>query len=229
MSSKSSPSSRSTDTKPGAERRQRGRELRQGRGEPDPRGAGAAPRRGRAVKPRRNPLRVWLPVGLLVMAVVVAGAAYALRGLTTRIEGVVTFSNLGQGHQNEPVAYPQIPPAGGPHSPTWQNCGIYGQPIRSETALHSLEHGAVWITYQPELPAAEVEQLRNLVRGNARGLLSPFPGIPGRIMATAWNLQLTVESPDDPRLASFLDKYAGGSQAPEPLATCRGGEGTPQR
>src|SRR3712207_6101562 len=99
MSSKSSPSSTSSDTNTGAERRQRGRELRQGRGAQENRGAGAAPRRGREVKPRRNPLRIWLPVGLLVLAVVVAGAAFALRNRTAGIEGVVTFSNLSQDHQ----------------------------------------------------------------------------------------------------------------------------------
>ncbi|MCQ3978835.1 MAG: DUF3105 domain-containing protein, partial [Anaerolineae bacterium] len=43
------------------------------------------------------------------------------------VEGVVTF-NVPQGHQDGSLTYPQTPPAGGIHNPSWQNCGIYDQP-----------------------------------------------------------------------------------------------------
>jgi hypothetical protein len=35
--------------------------------------------------------------------------------------------------------------------------------VPSERAVHNLEHGAVWITYQPSLPQSEVDQLRAFV------------------------------------------------------------------
>lgn len=72
------------------------------------------------------------------------------------IAGVQTFTDLSQEHTEEPVQYEQIPPVGGKHNPRWLNCGVYIAPVKNEQAVHSMEHGAVWITYQPTLPAEQV-------------------------------------------------------------------------
>jgi hypothetical protein len=49
------------------------------------------------------------------------------------------------------------------HNGTWLNAGIYDQPVPSERSVHDLERGAVWITYDPGLPATEVQTLRGFV------------------------------------------------------------------
>jgi hypothetical protein len=139
---------------------------------------------------------------------------------------VVTFS-VPQGHQEGPLTYPQTPPAGGIHNPAWQNCGIYDQPVPNENAVHSLEHGAVWITYQPDLPAEAVAQLRDLVSGWNYTLLSPYPDLPAPVVASAWGVQLKADSAADPRLTEFISRYHQGPQTPEPGAPCTGGVGTP--
>ena len=72
------------------------------------------------------------------------------------------------------------------------NCGIYDQPVPSENAVHSLEHGAVWVTYQPDLPQAEVDKLRQLVRGHSHLLLSPYPDLPQPVVASGWGVQLQL-------------------------------------
>ncbi|GAC1647753.1 MAG: hypothetical protein NVS4B12_15680 [Ktedonobacteraceae bacterium] len=143
------------------------------------------------------------------------------------LQGIVTYSNLSRNHVNTKVTYPQNPPVGGAHSPVWQNCGIYSQPVANENAVHSLEHGTVWITYQPSLDASSVEQLRSLVRGHDHALLSPYPGLPSPVVISAWGVQLQVKSASDPRLAQFVSKYENGPQTPEPGAPCSGGLGTP--
>jgi hypothetical protein len=126
-----------------------------------------------------------------------------------------------------PVSYPQTPPAGGQHNPIWQNCGIYDQPVANEQAVHSLEHGAVWITYQPDLGEGDVNQLRELVRGRSHALLSPYPDLPTPVVASAWGVQLKLDGASDPRLPFFIEKYHNGPQTPEPGAPCSGGAGEP--
>lgn len=162
--------------------------------------------------------------------VVVAGAAvitYAVtRPSATAIAGIRSYSGLSQNHVTGPVSYPQTPPAGGDHDATPLTCGIYDRPVRNENAVHSLEHGALWITYRPGLPTTEVNTLKALVRGNDHRLLSPYRGLPAPIVATAWGKQLYVDNVDDPRLAKFAKGYTSGPTTPEPGAACRG-TGTP--
>lgn len=140
------------------------------------------------------------------------------------IEGVQDdFGELTQNHVETQVAYEQMPPVGGDHLPTWQNCGFYEAPITDEAAVHSLEHGAVWVTYDPELPAEQVEQLRTLADENAYLLVSPMEDLPSPVVASAWGIQLQLDSVDDERLPVFLVKYLQGEQTLEPGASCSGG------
>jgi len=136
----------------------------------------------------------------------------------TPIPGVETFSVTSSKHTTEPVDYPQDPPVGGPHDPSWQRCGVYVAPIKPEHAVHSMEHGAVWITYRPDLPPADVEYLTGVVTGKRFILLSPYPGLTDPVVASAWGAQLRLSDPKDPRLAEFIARYAGNG--PEPGATC---------
>jgi len=143
------------------------------------------------------------------------------------LDGMVSFNNLSRNHSEAPQQYAQTPPAGGVHSSVWQNCGIYDQPVRNENAVHSLEHGAVWLAYRPDLSAAAIETLRSLARGHDHVLLAPYPDLPHAVVATAWGLQLPVEDASDPRLPVFVSRYEKGPQTPEPGAVCSGGTGTP--
>jgi hypothetical protein len=105
----------------------------------------------------------------------------------------------------------------------WQTCGIYDNPIHNEHAVHSLEHGAVWITYRPGLPADQIQRLKTLASDDFM-LLSPYPGLPAPIVATAWNNQLQLERADDPRLPRFISRFKNNpSTTPEFGAACFGG------
>ena len=146
------------------------------------------------------------------------------------IEGVQTFPDKSYYHNHvdfveEPAG--GIPPAFGAHLSAWQNCGIYDQPVGLGNALHSLEHGAVWLTYAPDLPADDVEALRDLVRGNGYVLMSPYPQQTKPVVLTAWTVQLVIDSLPDERIVKFLDYYVNGPQNPEPGAPCDGAIGNP--
>jgi hypothetical protein len=187
-------------------------------------------RQQRAASRRRR----WLPWavigGLAVLAVAIVLVYANVSPSAQPIPDVEHYSNIPRDHVSGPQTYAQFPPVGGLHNPVWQNCGIYDQPVPSEFAVHSMEHGAVWIMYRPDLPDDQVQALRAVVRGKDYVLLSPWSAdspLPSPIVASAWGLQLKLDSGTDPRLAEFARRYANGPQAPERMAACSGGGGTP--
>lgn len=104
---------------------------------------------------------------------------------------------------------------------------MYTETIANENGVHSLEHGAVWITYRPDLPDLEVRTLQALTRQSGFRLLSPYPDLPSPIVISAWGYQLQVEQADDPRIKDFIEQYELSPQGPEPGAPCTGGVGQP--
>lgn len=149
------------------------------------------------------------------------------RRLAVVPDGVTNYEYAGAQHTNDPVEYAEMPPVGGTHHPAWQNCGYYSQPVPSENAVHSLEHGAVWITYSPDLPAEQVELLRQRAE-EPYILVSPFEGLPSPVVASSWNHQLQLDGADDERLDQFIRSFRNGPDTPEPGAACFGGVGTPE-
>ena len=185
-------------------------------------------------KERRS--NVLFATALAVVAVLLIGGVVLYivhKNSEKAIPAVQTFSGLSRAHVTKAVHYRQTPPVGGAHNPVWLNCGIYTSPVPSGNAVHSMEHGAVWITYRPSLPAAAVTGLQAVVRSEpakVRGhvILSPYPDLPSSVVASAWGTQLRLSSASDPRLARFIASYTQGPQTPERGAACSGGTGTPQ-
>lgn len=130
-------------------------------------------------------------------------------------------------HTQAAVDYEQSPPAGGEHNSVWQNEGFYEEPVRNETAVHTLEHGAVWITYQPDLPQEQKDTIRELVEAQTCLLASPYEGLDAPVVASAWGKQVSLEGADDLGLERFIRAYRQGPQTPEPGAACTGGTADP--
>lgn len=183
-------------------------------------------RRGARVFPRRSGLTRAARWASIVGIALTSLAACSGGGVD--IEGLEKFSDLTRQHVETPVAYEQSPPVGGDHAPIWQNCGFYDEPVPDEQAVHSLEHGAVWLAYDPRLAEDMVDALRELARAEERLLVAPYPDLDAPVVATAWGRQVELESPDDPRLEEFIDALMGDAgRAPEPDAPCTDGRGSP--
>lgn len=133
--------------------------------------------------------------------------------------GTEVFEVADASHVSEQVDYPQDPPVGGPHSATDVPCGYYDTPLTNEMAVHTLEHGVVWITYSPDLAASEVSVLADKSR-EPKVLVSPYPGLDAPIVASAWGRQLRLDSAADERLDQFIAAFQGGAQSPEPSVRC---------
>jgi hypothetical protein len=166
---------------------------------------------------------------LVVILVVTTNGTANSPKKAVAVDGVQTFPKQTSQHVTGAVKYSPLPPVGGDHAAGLLNCGVYSKVVPNENAVHSLEHGAVWVTYDAD--AVTGDKLSALRKGipSTYTLLSPFPGLPSPIVASAWGVQLDVSTPDDPRLTAFLAKYRGAATAPEPGAPCTGGIDGPGR
>lgn len=144
-------------------------------------------------------------------------AAKAIPGVTYKVEPHHT-------HLPGVIHYDSTPPVGGNHSQYWADCTgtIYPHAIANENAVHMLEHGAIWITYNAKtLPASQLAILKKDVAGVDRMALSPYPNLKTPISLQAWGYQLFVHKATDPRINEFIAALKYNPKiTPEYGATC---------
>lgn len=185
-----------------------------------------------AAEKRKQRIGIGIAAGAAVVAVglvvtfVVTNATPPVDRDTIDIADAQTFDGIAANHVQGVVdyeaEYEMNPPAGGNHNQVWLNCGVYEEPQQNENAVHSLEHGAVWVTYDPEaLSDDEVETLRDAVP-STYAIVSPYEGLPSAVAVSAWGAQVQVDSVDDERIEQFIQKYWKSPDVPEPGAACTG-------
>lgn len=179
---------------------------------------------------RNRLLAIWLSsaAGVAVLALV---ATFVIIGSTPKqlveLTGLKTWDVPGAVHVDpQPVDYKadyeMDPPAGGPHWSAWLNCGVYDQPQENERAVHSLEHGAIWVTYNPDTTtSADIATLRKNLPSSYI-VISPYPGLSDPFVASAWGAQIRFKDVNDPRLDTFVAERWKSGTAPELGASCSG-------
>ncbi|MFE0460828.1 DUF3105 domain-containing protein [Kitasatospora sp. NPDC058965] len=173
--------------------------------------------------------------GVLVLGTIAAGVGIVLNAQEKKdkanaakkapIAGVKTWDNLTRNHVQGTVNYPMTPPVGGDHNPVWLTCmgNVYDKPVQNENAVHSMEHGAVWVTYNDKASQDDIKTLSDKVKATPYTMMSPYPTEQGTITLSAWGTQLVVDSAKDPRVEQFFTKYVQGPQTQEPGASCSAG------
>lgn len=192
-------------------------------------------RRKERARERRSRI-ITITAAVVVVAGLVAGGGYLMsaadeqdkaeaKAKTSPVTGERSWDKLKQNHVEKPVDYPMNPPVGGDHNPVWMNCDadVYKEAIPKENAVHSLEHGAVWVTYNDKAKDADVKALAERVSKTPYSLMSPLSDQKDPLILSAWGKQVTVKSATDARVAQFFTKYVQGAQTPEPGAACSGG------
>jgi hypothetical protein len=196
--------------------------------------------RGRKPAPVKKPFPLGFVVGSVLLATFLVGIlVYAVKNTgvgdtsslkyaQSQISGIKSSSDLKRGHKAGELSYPDekdTPPVGGDHNDVPQSCQVYTAAIASEHAVHSLEHGAVWITYNPDtLSKDDLTKLTkdSKVDGNPYVLVSPYPGLKSKLSLQAWGEQVFLDKVTDKRVHRFIDLFASGPQAPEKGGACQG-------
>ncbi|MEV6880187.1 DUF3105 domain-containing protein [Amycolatopsis sp. NPDC051128] len=144
-----------------------------------------------------------------------------------RIPGVVTADYKGSVHilPTERVAYDKTPPFGGPHDQTWATCTgtVYPNAVRTENMVHALEHGAVWIAYNPQQVTGDALNLLSVrAKGKPYTMMSPYPGLDKPISLQSWGHQLKVDDVNDARIDEFIAALRSNPNGvyPEVGASC---------
>ncbi|PZM88543.1 MAG: hypothetical protein DIU79_16690 [Actinobacteria bacterium] len=188
--------------------------------------------------PAWGPIALFTAVGMLAVGIIGYGAYAVIEGTKSwqeraaEIPGIINVRETDPKHLEYERHLPgkieytkYIPPVGGVHNNAWQNCmgDVYDAPIANEHAVHSLEHGAVWITYRPDLPKDQVEKLAERVRGKEKMMMSPYEGLDAPISLQAWGYQLKVDHADDKRIDDFIKALRVNASIEGPNALCANG------
>ena len=168
----------------------------------------------RRAEQRARLVRILFYVGLLALAI----WFFFLRGSGAPEEfnghEVQSFNSAGEGVHEGPFEYETSPPVAGPHSDVVP-CGTYGSPVPSENVIHSLEHGAVYALYSPELPVQQIRALEGLAEKEGwtkNFLVAPFEGeMPeGTLISIgSWGYRMDLDEIDEDAIVQYYDEFEG--------------------
>jgi hypothetical protein len=184
-----------------------------------------------------GPSRVALALGALavfVVGVLVFVTVFQGGGEVTRTEAAelpesgsdAIIANVteepGQSRQHvqagTDIEYEYMPPSGGPHYNDWVTGGYYeaGKSPPLGELVHSLEHGAVVVWYDPaEITPEASESLRAWGRahqadfGSIIAVPTPVEDPEATYVLTAWERRLTMEEYDVATVRQFAAEYLG--------------------
>lgn len=129
------------------------------------------------------------------------------------------IDNMGATHISRggtiTVDYNSNPPTSGPH---WGDGtagpGIKDQEVPDQLLIHSLEHGAVILSYKGNLPKEDIEEIKNYFNESAgKKIMVPRKNLDVPVALTSWNRLLKLTTIDGSKIKEFIE--ANSDRAPE--------------
>ena len=158
-------------------------------------------------------------IGIVVVLIIAVIVWPAIRSATQPLLGEEITEEVMGVATHDPAGIPirdGDPLPGGRHNPIPQAPDFYEAPIQDGAAIHALEHGLIWIPYQPDLVTPEdIEVLRAIQDRFGRDLIvSPRPQNESAVAALSWGRILRLDFADDELLRDFV--RSNRARSPEP-------------
>ncbi len=135
----------------------------------------------------------------------------------------VEQSDHGREHVDSKKYGGDQPPTSGAHANpvSW---GVYDTEVRDDQLIHNMEHGGIYISYQPSLPKEQVEKLKELLSAlfsdpqfqPRKIVLAPRVENKSPIELSSWRRSEALASYDQQKIKDYITRNLGKS--PEPLA-----------
>lgn len=116
------------------------------------------------------------------------------------------------------------PPTSGDHAEplAWQ---VYEKEIPDANTIHNMEHGGVYISYRPDLPKDQIEQIQALFSkpysntdfSPIKAIVAPRASNKAPIVMSSWTRSQSFESFDEAKMIEYYKANIGKS--PEPGAS----------
>ena len=179
-------------------------------------------RQGEDKKDAKKSLMVKIIVAAVVLAVV-GGIGYLIAtsnpdGESSYLQGE-DIPKLEAGHINQGeivTTYNSNPPTSGPHLGNLQPCDFYNEEVPDEAVVHTLEHGAIWVTYKDKSLEGSMRSL--FEKESAKVIISPRSANDSAVAVASWGRLLKLDEFDENQILDFIDSNRNNS--PEPLAPC---------
>ena len=129
------------------------------------------------------------------------------------------FPNLGQTHiapSDSHDPYNSNPPTSGSHLAQPAEWGVYSVPLQDEKAIHNLEHGGIWISYNgiDDETKSKLEKITKYNSGSV--IMSPRAANDSKIALASWTRLEKLDSYDEAKILEFIK--SNKNKSPEPIA-----------
>ena len=112
------------------------------------------------------------------------------------------------------IIYKNYPPTSGSHYPSTANPGFYEQSVPEGYFVHSMEHGAAVLYYNPDLPDATKQKLKELMTqlpldqyGKVRIIIVPYTNMPTPLAIAAWRRLLLLNDYNFDEIKTFYQQW----------------------
>lgn len=169
-------------------------------------------------------------VALIALAGVAVWFFFLRSSTPDEINGhaITGFGGAGVGkHSDQPVPPEMTPPVQGTHATTPAPCGVHGSPVPDENLVHSLEHGAVALLFDPARATPEdIKELEAIASDADENVVSaPYEGMEPVFAIASWGERMDLDELDVAAVNEYIDTFAG--KGPEAGQTCPNTVDTP--